>query len=59
MRRRMAYRETPVSPIRMQLRAAVDEFFTQAELGVPKGHCPKCKRHIGRGIHRHVKACRG
>lgn len=25
----------------------------------PKGVCPKCGKHIGRGIHRHVKVCKG
>lgn len=24
-----------------------------------KGTCPKCGRHIGKGIHFHVKACDG
>ncbi|MBY5821481.1 hypothetical protein [Rhizobium leguminosarum] len=24
-----------------------------------KGACPKCGRHIGKGIHFHVKACDG
>jgi hypothetical protein len=23
----------------------------------PKGTCPKCGKHIGRGLHFHVKAC--
>lgn len=26
---------------------------------VPVGVCPKCGRHIGRGIAFHVKACKG
>lgn len=26
---------------------------------VPKGTCPKCGEHIGKGIHFHVKACNG
>lgn len=26
---------------------------------VPKGQCVKCGRHIGRGIWRHEKNCRG
>ena len=25
----------------------------------PKGHCPKCGKHIGRGIHWHQKKCNG
>lgn len=28
-------------------------------VSVPKGHCPKCGKHIGRGLHFHVKACSG
>lgn len=24
-----------------------------------KGSCPKCGRHIGKGIHLHLKACDG
>lgn len=23
----------------------------------PKGVCPKCNEHIGRGLHMHMKAC--
>lgn len=26
---------------------------------LPKGTCPKCREHIGRGLHFHVKACDG
>lgn len=26
---------------------------------IPKGECPKCGRHIGRGIAKHVKGCNG
>lgn len=26
---------------------------------VPKGHCPKCGEHIGKGLHFHRRACRG
>lgn len=25
----------------------------------PKGTCPKCGKHIGRGLHFHVKSCEG
>ena len=25
----------------------------------PKGCCPKCGKHIGKGIYFHVKACKG
>ena len=25
----------------------------------PKGVCPKCNKHIGRGVHFHAKKCRG
>lgn len=28
-------------------------------VAVPKGTCPKCKKHIGRGIGFHIKACNG
>jgi len=24
----------------------------------PKGHCPKCGKHIGRGVAFHMKACK-
>lgn len=24
-----------------------------------KGTCPKCGRHIGKGVHFHLKACNG
>lgn len=30
-----------------------------ARLAVPKGTCPKCGEHIGKGIHFHMKACNG
>jgi hypothetical protein len=26
---------------------------------IDKGDCPKCGKHIGRGIHNHAKACDG
>lgn len=26
---------------------------------IEKGACPKCGKHIGRGLHFHVKACEG
>lgn len=26
---------------------------------VPKGHCRKCGRHIGRGVMLHAKKCKG
>lgn len=26
---------------------------------VPKGHCPRCAKHIGRGLHFHMRSCRG
>lgn len=24
---------------------------------LPKGNCPKCGKHIGKGVHFHMKAC--
>jgi len=26
---------------------------------VPKGTCPKCGKHVGRGVHFHAKRCKG
>jgi hypothetical protein len=26
---------------------------------VAKGVCPKCRRHIGKGMHFHIRACDG
>jgi len=26
---------------------------------VPKGVCPVCRKHIGRGVHFHAKRCKG
>lgn len=31
----------------------------QPQAEVEKGTCPKCGKHIGKGIHFHVKACDG
>ncbi len=31
----------------------------KAAVDVPKGTCPKCLQHIGRGIAFHVKRCEG
>ncbi|MDK4703895.1 hypothetical protein PH562_16715 [Rhizobium sp. CNPSo 4062] len=25
----------------------------------PKGSCPKCGKHIGKGLHMHMKGCNG
>ena len=29
------------------------------KIPVKKGHCPKCGKYIGRGVHFHAKACHG
>lgn len=31
---------------------------TPRQTEVPKGHCPRCGKHIGRGLHFHVKWCK-
>jgi hypothetical protein len=31
----------------------------EVETPLPKGTCPKCKKHIGKGYFKHVKACDG
>jgi hypothetical protein len=36
-----------------------DEPQKQAPKTEDKGVCPKCGRHIGKGIHFHMKACDG
>ena len=46
MRRRDAYKVAPMP----------DE-KTEKPTEVPRGTCPKCLKHIGRGLNFHVKAC--
>ncbi len=29
------------------------------EAALPKGQCPKCGKHIGRGSHFHIAKCEG
>ena len=36
-----------------------DEPRKQEPKAEEKGACPKCGRHIGKGVHLHVKACDG
>lgn len=36
-----------------------DDLDGKPEKPIEKGHCPKCGRHIGRGLHFHQKACDG
>jgi len=37
-----------------------EEMLVIVELEEPaKGVCPKCNKHIGRGVHFHAKKCRG
>jgi len=36
----------------------MSEAFKEAE-AKKRGVCPKCERHIGRGVHFHVRACKG
>lgn len=31
----------------------------EAEPSPPKGVCPKCGKHVGRGLHFHVRSCDG
>lgn len=28
-------------------------------MALPKGSCPKCGKHVGKGLHFHVMACDG
>lgn len=30
-----------------------------AAASLPKGTCPQCRVHIGKGVHFHVKHCKG
>lgn len=41
--------------------AEVTEAIEASEVlpSVPKGHCPKCGKHIGKGLHFHRRACKG
>lgn len=32
---------------------------SKAVIEQEKGVCPKCQRHVGRGLHIHMKACNG
>lgn len=54
MRRRQMYAQR--SPDNAMVQAFAEAFGLVA---VPKGACPKCKKHIGRGIQFHIKACNG
>ncbi len=34
-------------------------YIVELEEPAQKGVCPKCNKHIGRGVHFHAKKCRG
>lgn len=40
-------------------KASPPEKAVEAVLSVPKGTCPICKKHIGRGVTFHAKGCKG
>jgi len=42
---------------RMRLDAAFGAVLNA--VAVPKGTCPKCHKHIGRGIYGHIQVCKG
>ena len=63
LRRMMYPDELPpdVEPAEMIDPKAGEELHIIVELeeSQPKGVCPKCLKHIGRGVHFHAKKCKG
>lgn len=67
MRRRQVYAEQATETLRIRIPATLADFaqpwtLTERRIDPPNvapGSCPKCLRHIGRGVAMHKKRCNG